>query len=100
MKQDKSITKQKVDGRDMLVSSKSCAYLQNMLGDLQFMLQSTQITIKPKGYLYSLPNQDDCFIGVQSIPDKFNQFRLGTIFLRNFYTGLDFDKNLILIGLN
>lgn len=47
-----------------------------------------------------MPNQDDCFIGVQSIPDKFNQYRLGTIFLRNFYTGLDFDKNLLLIGLN
>jgi hypothetical protein len=25
---------------------------------------------------------------------------LGTIFLRNFYTALDFDNNLIIIGLN
>jgi hypothetical protein len=43
---------------------------------------------------------DDCFIGVSSIPDKYNQYRLGTIFLRNFYTGLNFDKNMLLIGLN
>ena len=25
---------------------------------------------------------------------------MGTIFLRNFYTGLDYDKNLIMIGVN
>lgn len=25
---------------------------------------------------------------------------MGTIFLRNFYTGLDFDNNYILLGLN
>lgn len=43
---------------------------------------------------------DDCFIGIASIPDKYNQYRLGTIFLRNFYTGLNFDKNMLLIGLN
>jgi hypothetical protein len=42
----------------------------------------------------------DCFIGISSIPDSLNQYRLGTIFLRNFYTALDFDKNLIMIGLN
>lgn len=42
----------------------------------------------------------DCFIGISSLPDSVGQYRLGTIFLRNFYTALDFDKNLIMIGLN
>ena len=51
--------------------------------------------------MYALgSNQRDCFIGIQSIPDKYNQYRLGTIFLRNFYTGLDFDNNYILLGIN
>jgi hypothetical protein len=44
--------------------------------------------------------KEECFIGVQSIPDNFNQYRLGTIFLRNFYTGLDYENNLIMIGVN
>ena len=29
-----------------------------------------------------------------------NQYRLGTIFLRNFYTALNFETNLIMIGVN
>jgi len=44
--------------------------------------------------------QNDCFIGVQAIPDSANQYRLGRVFLRNFYTALDYDKNLIMIGPN
>lgn len=44
--------------------------------------------------------KEECFIGVQSIPDKYNQYRLGTIFLRNFYAGLDYENDLILIGVN
>ena len=41
-----------------------------------------------------------CFIGIQKIPNSANQYRLGTIFLRNFYTALDYDNNLILMGIN
>jgi len=41
-----------------------------------------------------------CFIGIQKIDKHANQYRLGTIFLRNFYTALDFDNNLILMGVN
>ena len=29
-----------------------------------------------------------------------HEYRLGNIFLRNFYTALDFDKDLIMIGVN
>ena len=100
MAQDPTIYKQNVDGAEILVSTRECKFLETIYGDLEFTLQNTKIIITPGGYLYSSPNQDDCFIGVQSIPDKYNQYRLGTIFLRNFYTGLNFDKNLLLIGLN
>ena len=44
--------------------------------------------------------KDECFIGVQSIPDSYNQYRLGTIFLRNFYTALDYEHNLVIMGIN
>lgn len=29
-----------------------------------------------------------------------NQYRLGTLFLKNFYTGFDYNNNEILIGVN
>lgn len=64
------------------------------------MLHQTLVRIEPEGYLYSYNNQEDCFIGVASIDDKFNQYRLGSIFLRNFYVGLDYSQNLIVVGLN
>jgi len=39
-------------------------------------------------------------VGLESIPGTSNEYRLGTIFLKNFYTALDFDKDLIIIGVN
>jgi len=52
------------------------------------------------GYLYEIAFQNECFIGVSSIPDKYNQYRLGTVFLRNFYTALDYENNTIMLGIN
>ena len=100
MLKDHSIKVREIDGNEILVSSLSCENLAKKLDPLEFMLHHTKIKIKPMGYLYSFLNQKDCFIGVQSIPDRFNQYRLGTIFLRNFYTGLNYHYNSLLIGLN
>lgn len=100
MLKDHSIKVREIDGNEILVSSLSCENLAKKLDPLEFMLHHTKIKIKPMGYLYSFINQKDCFIGVQSIPDRFNQYRLGTIFLRNFYTGLNYHYNSLLIGLN
>lgn len=100
MLKDRSIKVREIDGNEILVSSLSCENLAKKLDPLEFMLHHTKIKIKPMGYLYSFLNQKDCFIGVQSIPDRFNQYRLGTIFLRNFYTGLNYHYNSLLIGLN
>lgn len=100
-KHEKTIFSQVVDGNQILVARQTCENLYDKLESIEFDLQSTKILIKPRGYLYSMIGQSsDCFIGIQSIPDTENHFRLGTIFLRNFYTALDYDHNLIAIGVN
>ena len=100
LKNDKSITVQNIEGSNIMVSTKNCRDLESILEPLTFSLDKAIITISPKGYLYSFKGQEDCFIGIESIPDRSNQYRLGTIFLRNFYTALDFDKDIIMLGLN
>ena len=91
-KQERTIFSEKVNGNEILVARKHCDDLYDSLSDIEFALQGTIMVIKPRGYLYRQPlQQDDCFIGIQSIPDSANQYRLGRVFLRNFYTGLDYD---------
>ena len=53
----------------------------------------TKITLKPHGYTYDMGT--DCFIGISPIPDKHHQYRLGTIFMKNFYVALDYETNFI-----
>lgn len=91
----------KVEDKEVLVAHKPCERLYKTMGNLKFKLQGTTMILKPRGYLYYL-NADitKCFIGIQKIPDSANQYRLGTVFLRNFYTALDYDNNLILMGFN
>jgi hypothetical protein len=81
------------------MSRKECSDLYDILGPLEFTLHQTLVKIQPQGYLYSNHYQSDCFIGVQAIADNLNQYRLGTIFLRNFYVGLDYNYDQIVIGL-
>lgn len=101
IRQDTSVYIRNVNGKETLMSKKKCEKLYTIFDDLKFMIGDTLITIKPKGYLYKMDLvKEECFIGVQSIPDNFNQYRLGTIFLRNFYTGLDYENNLIILGVN
>jgi len=42
----------------------------------------------------------ECRIGIESIPDSANHYRLGIQFLRNFFVQLDYEQNIIMIGLN
>jgi hypothetical protein len=56
LSQDPTVTEADMDGETVLTSRKSCSYLQNIYGDLTFNLSSSLITIKPKGYLFNLPN--------------------------------------------
>lgn len=42
----------------------------------------------------------NCQIGLEAIPNEISEYRLGTIFLRNFYTALDYENDLIILGVN
>ena len=85
-----------VGQKEFLVSKKRCIDLHLLLGDLKFTIQNTQVTIKPEGYLYSFESQDnECLVGIQSIPDEQNEIRLGQVFLQHFFVGLDFEKGTI-----
>lgn len=100
-KDERSVYPYQLDGRMILAARRDCEDLYTTMKDIEFMLQNTKIVIKPKGYMYKLWGmENDCFLGIESIPDSANQYRLGTIFLRNFYTALNFDQNLIMIGVN
>lgn len=60
-------------------------------------------SIAPQGYLHQLDvkgYKPTCLIGIESIPDSQNQYRLGLTFLKNFYMALDFENNHIMIGVN
>ena len=87
-----------IENDEILVARKQCFDLYDVLKPISFHVQNTEIVIKPRGYTYSMGN--DCFIGISAIDDSLHQIRLGTVFLRNFYTGLDFDKNMIMLGVN
>ena len=42
----------------------------------------------------------ECRVGIESIPNSANHYRLGIIFLKHFYTALDYENNLVAMGLN
>ena len=96
-----AIYSSEVDGLKQLIAETSCHKLEKLLKPISFKLQNTTITIPPAGYLTSDTGQNiDCLIGISEIPDQSNQYRLGTIFLRNFYTAFDYDKDLIMLGVH
>ena len=41
-----------------------------------------------------------CQIGIEKLRGVQSEYRLGTVFLRNFYTGLDYQNDMIYIGVN
>ena len=85
----------------MRVNDYNCDKVQPFLKPIEFKLETTAIKINPYGYTYQEYDnkQGFCQIGLESLPSK-NEYRLGTVFLRNFYVGLDYDKDLIIIGVN
>ena len=57
------------------------------------------IEVGPRGYVFP-PEDGDyyCKIGISGIEGSDFMYRLGTNFLKNFYTVLDFDNNKIMLG--
>lgn len=102
MYNDKSIELKKGDFDEgpYLTSNRSCSELYDKFGPLSFMIGMIKFTIHPEGYLFENSDANLCFIGIQGIDDKINEYRLGQTFLKNFYVGLDYESNSIQIGLN
>ena len=87
--------------KEIRIRHHKCRDLWEKLEPIQFKLEETEIMINPRGYTYQMdPDQNFCQIGLQGIPGDNNEYRLGTIFLRNFYTSLDYDRDLIAVGVN
>ena len=84
-----------------LVSSYSCDKVVDKYSDLEFYLNNTKIVINPRGYLSPrFGDERFCVLGLEGIPDSLDEYRLGSIFLRNFYVGLDYENNQLVLGLN
>ena len=91
------------DSSITIEANKPCSQIYNVLSPISFKLQSTTISIAPRGLtLKSDPNSEDekCRIALEKLVGVSNEYRLGNVFLRNFYTALDFDNDLIIIGVN
>lgn len=85
----------------IMKSSKSCEALAPLLSLLRINLAHASIIMKPKAYLYSFHGQNNCLIAIeQNEFDETDEYRLGTLFLRHLYLGLDFKHNEIVIGRN
>ena len=84
-----------------LVSARSCDQIVDIYGDLEFKLNETTIIIHPRGYLSPMFGDERfCVLGIEGISDSLNEYRLGSVFLRNFYVGLDYEYNQLVLGLN
>lgn len=72
-----------------------CKYIVDKLPSLKLHVHGYTIEIDPRGYIYpSMHGDSFCKIGISGIPEQSGiaKFRLGTIFLQNFYTGLDYES--------
>lgn len=86
---------------EIRIPDKACSDVWDDLKPIEFKLENTTIVIQPQGYTYQLdPSQDYCQIGFHALLGDTNEYRLGNLFLRNFYTVLDYDHDMIAIGVN
>jgi hypothetical protein len=89
------------DGSITMEADKPCEIATQKLKDITFKLQTTTITLRPKGYIYEIgPHEKRCQIGIEKLKGVQSEYRLGSVFLRNFYTGLDYKNDMIYIGVN
>jgi hypothetical protein len=86
------------DSSNILMIPKSCSELYATLENFIFNIVNTQFILKPASYLHESKSGTQCFLGFASIPDEQNQFILGNYFLHQFYTVLDFERNVVMVG--
>ena len=79
-------------------SSKNCDALAPLLSAFKIPLNRASVIMKPRAYLYSFKNEQDCLIAIEKGVN--DEYRLGTLFLRHLYLGLDYKHNDIVLGQN
>lgn len=77
---------------------KSCEEVENTLENFVFNIVNQKFVMKPKSYLHASKSGKQCYLGFSSSPDEENQFVLGNYFLHQFYTVLDYERNVIMLG--
>lgn len=98
-----NIYTEKIEGgpNEIRIDTGDCESLYDVLGDIEFKLEQASFKLKPQTYLYKeFADQNYCQVLVHEIPDGPNEYRLGTVFLRHFYVTLDYDADIIGIGMN
>ena len=96
---DNSIVKKEKENSKILMSrTTSCEDLSKILDPLYIAIEDKLITIQPEGYIYSLSDVPGCIIGIE--PNDEDIYRLGTVFLRNLYVGLDYETNIISMAIS
>lgn len=89
------------DGSITMEADQPCEVAIKKLRNISFKLEKTKVIIKPEGYTYSMSaSQRRCNIGVEKLVGVTNEYRLGTVFLRNYLTVLDYEHDMILLGIN
>jgi len=67
------------------------------LKPITFEVEGTNLTIDPRGYTLDF-GDGNCFIGLSYVKGVEDEFRLGALFLKNFYAALDYENDFIIIG--
>merc|ERR1719329_1643940 len=65
---------------------------------IKIVLSGCEVELPPLAYMINLDRH--CIVGIERIPGNQNLFRFGTLFLQNFVTVLDYDKNEVHLGVN
>lgn len=90
----------KVNIHDTIVVERTrCSEVAPKLEPLAFLLGRGEFKIEPQGYLIDLPG-GDCQVAIEKVDANQHwwnddDIRLGTVFLQNFYTILNYDENSI-----
>ena len=88
-------------GKELRIVGMKCEDAWDFLEPVEFKIENTTIEMPPETYTYmDDPKQDFCQIGFHPILGSSHEYRLGNIFLRNFYVTLDYEQDLILLGIS
>jgi len=76
-----------------------CNDIVDKLPTLKIDLEGgVSLEIDPRGYVYPpVPGDEYCKLGLSGVEGS-KQYRLGTQFMKNFYTVLDYDNKKIMLG--